>query len=84
MVNLQTGKKHNNENKYRPVDGNPTGAYIYTNHEILTGCTNENKKTRWWNCGDIEIGLSKIEENVVRISETAKKLNSEFYYLNPL
>ncbi len=69
------------ENEYRPVDGNPTGAYIYTNHDILTGCNKENRKNNGWYCGGIEDGLKKIEKNILKISQTAKNLNSEFYII---
>ena len=71
----------NIKNEYRPVDGNPTGAYIYTNHDLLTGCKNENKKNKGWYCGGIKNGLEKIEKNIVEISKTAKNLNSEFYII---
>ena len=70
-----------NKNEYRPVDGNPTGAYIYTNHDILTGCNNENKENNGWYCGGVEKGLKKIEQNILKISKTAKNLNSEFYII---
>ncbi len=69
------------ENEYRPVDGNPTGAYIYTDHELLTGCNNENKKNKEWFCGDIENGLKKIEKKIIEIGKTAKNFNSEFYII---
>ena len=54
---------------------------IYTNHDILTGCNEEIKKTKWWSCGDIEIGLLKIEKNIIEIGEIADQLNSEFYII---
>lgn len=74
-------KKPVKNNEYRPVDGNPTGAYIYTDHNILTGCENDTKKTNWWKCGDIKKGLKKIEKNIIEIGEIAGQLNSEFYII---
>ena len=76
-------KKENSisDDEYRPVDGNPTGAYIYTDHNILTGCDKEIKKNKWWSCGDVEIGLRKIEKNIIEIGEIADQLNSEFYII---
>ena len=38
------------ENEYRPIDGNPTGAYIYTNHDMLTGCNKENRRNNKMEC----------------------------------
>ena len=76
-----TKTKENNEKKYKPVNGNPTGGFIYTNHQVLTGCNKEEKKTKWWNCGQIEKGLSDIENNIVKLGEKAKDLNSEFYII---
>jgi len=66
---------------YRPVDGNPTGGYIYTDHEILTGCNTAEKKTNWWKCGDVKIGLDKVEEKIIIIGNKAMQLNSEFYII---
>ncbi len=74
-------KEEKDKNEYRPVDGNPTGGYIYTDHETLTGCDNENKRTEWWSCGDIEKGLIKIEKKIIEMSKTAKQLKSEFYII---
>ena len=36
--------------KYKPVNGNPTGGFIYTNHQVLTGCNKEkkNKMVELW------------------------------------
>ena len=66
---------------YKPVDGNPTGGYIYTDHQKLMGCDNNNKRTEYWKCGDIKKGLNKIENNIVEIGNIASKLNSEFYII---
>ena len=74
-------EKKNKQNQYRPVDGNPTGAFIYTDHKALTGCNNKNKKTEWWRCGGVKIGLNKIEKNIIELGKSAKKLNSEFYII---
>ncbi|MDB2474324.1 hypothetical protein N9W54_00195 [bacterium] len=74
-------KKDKIKSEYHPVDGNPTGGYIYTDHKTLTGCNNENKRTDWWSCGDIEKGLTKIEDKIIEISKTAKQLKSEFYII---
>ena len=74
-------KNEENENEYRPVNGNPSGGYIYTEHRSLTGCDNERKKTKWWSCGDIEKGLIKIEDKIIEISKIAKRLKSEFYII---
>lgn len=70
-----------NNQSYRPVDGNPTGSYIYTDHEILTGCNTAEKKTNWWKCGDVKIGLDKVEEKIINIGNKAMQLNSEFYII---
>jgi len=68
-------------NTYKPIDGNPTGGYIYTNHKKLMGCDNDNKRTKYWKCGDIKKGLDKIENNIIEIGNMASKINSEFYII---
>ena len=70
-----------NASSYKPVDGNPTGGYIYTDHQKLMGCDNDNKRTEYWKCGDIKKGLNKIENKIVEIGNIASKLNSEFYII---
>ncbi len=69
------------DNQYKPVNGNPTGAYIYTDHEVLTGCNTENKKSEWWTCGGVEYGLNKLEKNITKLGKKANKMNSEFYII---
>ena len=73
--------KENNEKKYKPVNGNPTGGFIYTNHQVLTGCNKEQKKTKWWKCGQVQKGLFDIENNIVKLGKKARDLNSEFYII---
>ena len=73
--------RENNEKKYKPVNGNPTGGYIYTNHQVLSGCDKEEKKTKWWKCGQIQKGLINVENNIVKIGEKARDLKSEFYLI---
>ena len=77
----KTQMKENNEKKYKPVNGNPTGGFIYTNHQVLTGCNKEEKKTNWWTCGQIQKGLFDIENNIIKLGEKARDLNSEFYII---
>jgi len=67
--------------EYRPVDGNPTGGYIYTDHEILTGCNKEIQKTQWWSCGGVDYGLKKIQENIIELGSISSKINSELYII---
>ena len=74
-------KKKERENQYKPVEGNPTGAYIYTDHEVLTGCNTENKKSEGWTCGGVQVGLNKVEKNIIKLAKTANKINSEFYII---
>jgi len=71
----------NNTSNYRPVDGNPTGAYIYTDHQKLMGCDKDEKQSEFWKCGGIKMGLDKIESNVIEIGNIASKINSEFYII---
>ena len=77
----KTKIKENNQKKYKPVDGNPTGGFIYTNHHVLTGCNKEEKKTKWWKCGQIQKGLFDVENNIIKLGEKARDLNSEFYII---
>ena len=65
--------------EYQPVEGNPSGGYIYTNSSELTGCDNELKKTTFWSCGGVEIGLKKIENNLIKIAKLTQDVNSELY-----
>tara|TARA_B100001121_G_C18657115_1_gene606979 strand:- start:445 stop:1419 length:975 start_codon:yes stop_codon:yes gene_type:complete len=70
-----------NDERYRPVNGNPTGGYIYTDHQVLTGCDKLEKKTNWWKCGQVEQGLLKIEKNIVNLGNITKQINSELYII---
>ena len=65
---------------YKPVEGNPTGAFLYTNHDELTGC-NSKEKVAFWDCGGVDKGLRKITNNIIKISKIAKKNDSEFYLI---
>ena len=47
----------------------------------INASDNENKRTEWWSCGDIEKGLIKIEKKIIEMSKTAKQLKSEFYII---
>ncbi len=69
------------EKVYQPVNGNPTGAYLYTNHEILSGCNKKEKKTNWWKCGQIEQGIVNLEDNIIKLANKAKDLEAEFYII---
>ena len=69
------------KNEYRPVNGNPSGGYIYTNFEKLTGCNSEEKKTTFWTCGGVEIGLKKIEKNFEKIGDLSKNFDSDLYII---
>ena len=53
--------------------------YLYK-HQVLTGC-NKKKKNKWWKCGQIQKGLFDIENNIVKLGEKARDLNSEFYII---
>ena len=78
---LKSKNQKDNKNEYRPVEGNPTGGYIYTDHKILTGCNKDKKKNEWWECGDVEKGLIKLEKKIIELSKVVKNLNSEFYII---
>ena len=79
---VKSSKNFNsNEERYKPVNGNPTGGYIYTDHNVLTGCDTIEKKTNWWKCGQIEQGLMKLESNIINLGSIASQLNSEFYII---
>tara|TARA_B100001540_G_scaffold312587_1_gene333970 strand:+ start:139 stop:1113 length:975 start_codon:yes stop_codon:yes gene_type:complete len=79
---VKSSKNFNsNEERYKPVNGNPTGGYIYTDHNVLTGCDTIEKKTNWWKCGQIEQGLMKLEKNIINLGSIASQLNSEFYII---
>tara|TARA_Y100001970_G_C14240541_1_gene864652 strand:- start:2783 stop:3922 length:1140 start_codon:yes stop_codon:yes gene_type:complete len=65
--------------EYKPVLGNYQGGYIYTNFDELTGCNTEQKKTVYWTCGGVEVGMKKIEEKMKKIGKLSKKINAELY-----
>ena len=71
--------KEKHKNEYKPVNGNPSGGYIYTDFAKLTGCDNEKKKTTFWSCGGVEVGLKKIENNLEKIGKLSKMHNSDLY-----
>ncbi len=75
--------KYQNKNIsiYKPVEGNPTGGFVYTDNEILTGCNNEDKKTKHWKCKGVEKGVEKIEKNLIEISKIIKQDDIEFYIM---
>ncbi len=66
--------------EYKPVEGNPTGAYLYTNHDKLTGC-NSKDKNLFWECGGVKKGISKIINKTLEISQITRRYNSEFYII---
>jgi Protein of unknown function (DUF1574). len=76
---LKNKKEHQNE--YKPVNGNPSGGYIYTNFDKLTGCNTELKKTTFWTCGGVEVGLKKIENNLKKIGKLSRSINSDLYII---
>ena len=80
-IKKKENKHKIDQKRYQPINGNPTGGFIYTDHEILTGCNKSEKRTNWWKCGDIKKGLKKIEENIISIGDSAEKLKSEFYLI---
>ena len=68
LTKFKSSKNFNlNDERYKPVNGNPTGGYIYTDHDVLTGCDTIEKKTNWWECGQIEQGLMKLESNIINL-----------------
>ena len=69
------------KNQYKPVNGNPSGGYIYTNFEELTGCNTKEKKTSFWTCGGVEKGLKKIEERLKKIGSLSNSINAELYII---
>ena len=69
------------KNEYKPVNGNPSGGFVYTNFDKLTGCKTDLKKTHFWTCGGVEVGLKKIEKNLIEIGKISKNLNSDFYII---
>jgi len=78
---IKNKKKKTKKNEYRPVDGNPTGSYIYTDHKTLTGCHEKDQKNEFWKCGDVEFGLKKVRIRINELSEIVQSLNSEFYII---
>jgi hypothetical protein len=69
------------ENEYKPVNGNPSGGYIYTNFDKLTGCYTEEKKTSFWTCGGVEKGLKKIEEKLKKLGILSNLIEAELYII---
>ena len=52
---IKNKKKETKKNEYRPVDGNPTGSYIYTDHKTLTGCHEKEQKNEFWKWYFVEV-----------------------------
>jgi len=69
------------ENEYKPVEGNSAGGYIYTNFNELTGCNKKEKKTIFWTCGGVDVGLKKIKEKIKDIGILSKEMNAELYII---
>jgi hypothetical protein len=69
------------KNQYKPVNGNPSGGFIYTNFEELTGCKTKEKKTSFWTCGGVDKGLKKIEERLKKIGDLSNSINAELYII---
>jgi len=68
-------------NEYKPVNGNPSGGYIYTDFNKLTGCDRTEKKTSFWTCGGVDRGLKKIEENLLKVGVLSKSIEAELYII---
>ena len=66
---------------YKPVEGSPSGAFIYTNFSELEGCNTEEKQPGSWTCGGVKQGLSKIENKIIEIGNLSKKNNFELYLI---
>ena len=76
---LKKGKVNNE--RYRPVDGNPTANFIYKNHQDIEDCNSTTIKTKYWKCGGINLGLKKTEQEILRLSYAARNYGSEFYII---
>ena len=74
-------KSKSDNNRYKPVDGNPTGNFIYKNHDEIEGCDTSIMKTKYWNCGGISLGLRKTEQEILRLSTKVKDYGSKFYII---
>ena len=69
------------KNRYKPVDGNPTGSFVYKNHKKLEVCDTDLKEQTSWKCNGIKIGLDKISTKISELVKMVKKKNAEFYLI---
>ena len=79
MRKLKKGKV--DDERYRPVDGNPTANFIYKNHQDIEDCNSTTIKKKYWKCGGINLGLKKTEQEILHLSSAARNYGSEFYII---